>query len=233
MSRRWPGSMDCFNPHRPVKAGAAVRGQGNSPGGRVFQSSPAREGRCCAPPHRGRTNPTRFNPHRPVKAGAARGTPASPASGRCFNPHRPVKAGAAPTRMLATSPIRLFQSSPAREGRCCATRCRRRPRRRRFNPHRPVKAGAAQRCARRTTGGRRFNPHRPVKAGAAFVTATLMMIHRMFQSSPAREGRCCIRRARYNTAYLCFNPHRPVKAGAALTPGAQGCSHQVSILTGP
>ena len=37
----------CFNPHRPMKAGAAGFRAGPPGKGEPFQSSPADEGRCC------------------------------------------------------------------------------------------------------------------------------------------------------------------------------------------
>ena len=41
------GEGNCFNPHRPMKAGAANTKVVPTGGLPVFQSSPADEGRCC------------------------------------------------------------------------------------------------------------------------------------------------------------------------------------------
>jgi len=143
----WYQATVCFNPHRPVRAGAmraAARFVTDSCG---FQPSPAREGRCYGPLLHIWVLGISFNPHRPVRAGAM-GAPFSPprVPAASFNPHRPVRAGAMPIWGATAAPS---LAGPAG-----------------FNPHRPVRAGAIghhSRCLRRAW---RFNPHRPVRAGA-------------------------------------------------------------------
>ena len=107
-----------------------------------------------------------FNPHRPRRAGATRGRDLVRGQKGSFNPHRPRRAGATVGRRCAVVG-RLFQSSPAPEGRCYG------------GPPADEVAG----------GG--FNPHRPRRAGATrkpfpFASPAPMG----FQSSPAPEGRC-------------------------------------------
>ena len=87
---------------------------------------------------------------------------------RGFNPHRPAKAGAA----------RIQDGGLSIPCRC-------------FNPHRPAKAGAALVLRSVLEFLHGFNPHRPAKAGAARRRSTPGLVPTVFQSSPAREGRCC------------------------------------------
>ncbi len=143
-----PGGARSFNPHRPFRAGATLRGAHGhfaplrpvsiltGPFGPVqplspctsdhqhqrFQSSPALSGRCNQP-----------------RLAMLPGPRA-----RCFNPHRPFRAGATIPGRVRAPRRTVFQSSPALSGRCNATSTRTNVTRRRcgFNPHRPFRAGA-------------------------------------------------------------------------------------------
>ena len=92
--------MLCFNPHRPVKAGATY----------VSVAAMLSPGDLS------------FNPHRPVKAGATDALVAIPAtllSMLMFQSSPAGKAGATGMRLHnIMSAFRKFQSSPAGEGRC-------------------------------------------------------------------------------------------------------------------
>ena len=142
-----------------------------------------------------------------------------------------------PSRSARRSSRRvLFQSSPARRGGCNWTTCVVYVSLSCFNPHPPVGAGATPEWSSPDYRHRRFNPHPPVGAGATLNASESKSAHgyvsiltrpwgrvqppiatncrarsgRMFQSSPARGGRCnsivnlC-------AAFVCdrFNPHPP------------------------
>ncbi len=133
--------MDCFNPHRPRRAGATLWlvflrlalavSILTGPEGPVQHAAQRRRRRCYG-----------FNPHRPRRAGATY-KPATGIPGLAgFNPHRPRRAGA--TNVQVGSPT--------------AAAC--------FNPHRPRRAGATRTRDGARTKPTGFNPHRPRRAGA-------------------------------------------------------------------
>ena len=157
----------CFNPHRPMKAGAARKQSPPASPQALFQSSPADEGRCCWWTSCAKPISSRFQSSPADEGRCCGNAPEHAKPNNCFNPHRPMKAGAACKAYRAAYPLLTFQSSPADEGRCCV----------------PVRAPRQV--------PRRFNPHRPMKAGAAFGVVFPLQVQQLFQSSPADEGRCC------------------------------------------
>ena len=134
-------SRHCFNPHRPVKAGASPsRDLGSIDLAAVsILTGPLRPVLRRPPDTALRATRRRFNPHRPVKAGASRpflyefgfapfvsiltgplrpvlhySWGHDPHTTQGFNPHRPVKAGASSSSSCCFLPLSWFQSSPAR-----------------------------------------------------------------------------------------------------------------------
>ena len=224
----------CFNPHRPAKAGAAWR-QANPGEWYRFQSSPAREGRCC---HGGRPTQgsgTGFNPHRPAKAGAA--------------VHLGLRYGAAQVSIL-TGPRRPVLHANERQHQVTAddvsilTGPRRpvlRPRRTvsacvsvvsiLTGPRRPVLLCVDRGCVLRYPVSILTGPRRPVLRPVRI--CVVVFEHVSILTGPRRP--VLLRDVqRQGLRRHGFNPHRPAKAGAA-TPGPvhHGQHLLVSILTGP
>ena len=120
-------SFDCFNPHRPRRAGANyVVGAGVRVNRDVSILTGPEGPVQLFWPHIGKLVKAvmSFNPHRPRRAGATywRLVTQSCMERSCFNPHRPRRAGATPrVRRRCSSTAGIRES---------------------FNPHRPRRAGA-------------------------------------------------------------------------------------------
>ncbi len=136
----------------------------------------------------------------------------------CFNPLRPSMAGEMGSQGMWEQMRRLFQSTPAIDGRRNSNRCRLCTTRQCFNPLRPSMAGdiAIRREPREIVEG--FNPLRPSMAGEIAVSAgSLGRLE--FQSTPAIDGRRNICRAQdimHSKAVSIHSGHRwPEKSSRA------------------